>query len=186
MDIKLCAHTVKLCCCSQTGDQTRWENKPRVDSTPYSEGLRYLTRCSNTPIIQKNENTKRSTLSLVAKSTDCAKIPLKTKKSLLLFFSISAYLGPRQSKSNKGNFSFILSHCIYRQLRPLARWAQERRVHWLASSWARRLWSHRISRQKLYLYCLPGQLQPGANTLLRTVLSHEPKTEPPTSPCSPH
>lgn len=94
----------------------------------------------------EERNTRRSTLPWVAKSTDCAKISLKTKKSLLLFFSISAYFGPRQSKSNKGNVSFICSCYVYTQLGSLARWAQERRVHQLAYSWAHRLWSHSIEK----------------------------------------
>ena len=134
---------------------------------------------------QEEWNTRRSTLSLVAKSTDCAKISLQTKKSHLLFFSISAYLGPRWSKSNKGNFFFIFSRCTHRQLQPLARRTQERCVRWLAPNWAHRLWSHSIPRQKPYLYCLLGQLQPGAHTLLRAALSHEPKPEPPTPPREP-
>lgn len=96
-----------------------------------------------------------------------------------MLFGSNAYLGPKRSKSNKGNFSFIFSCCIWRQPRPLARWAPERGVPWLAPSWTPRLWSQGIARQKLYPCWLLDQLQPGAHALPGTVLRREPKTEPP-------
>lgn len=38
MDIKLQAHTVKLCCCSQTGDQATLQNNQEFTMLPAQKG----------------------------------------------------------------------------------------------------------------------------------------------------